>query len=314
MWEGPAYDLKSFFTVRSRPRLGIVPDFYVVCGDIASTQASDFDSFLDWASQLPLDDGVEWRERVYVVPGNHDNLFTPDGNDGLTTFHTKIARQGVRTPFGLEGRNDCLHQCDGEGCSAAIFWHPDHGVAFLLLTTSFYTGQVSRDMQAHLEKLGVQTKDYVSSRIERERGYVSDRYREVVEDLLDRWKEIVHDDVRAYRKLAVAHHNMHGTPAADDGTSHGIQLLAVLKSHGFDFLLHGHTHEVGDVLADTGNELAVPVGCGALAAKHLGDDGNSLNVLQFDESLSAAAYFTRRRMFNVNTRRDIRLPPLAATG
>ncbi len=81
-FESPAYSLPQFLSIDLKP-----PHFYLICGDLASTEPDEIKYFGDWAKSLPLADGGTWSERIYVVPGNHDNLFLPaGGNDGLQAF------------------------------------------------------------------------------------------------------------------------------------------------------------------------------------------------------------------------------------
>lgn len=255
-YTGPTADLPGFI----KNRLKRIPDYYVVCGDIGSDKAEDLDYFAHFASQLPVSEG-DIKQRMFVVPGNHDVIWAGKTNDRLDSFKKRIAELGFRTPFGTDGESITT---DSDGCPASIYVDTDAGVIFLLLTSCYYSGDMESRIGSVLEKLRIDadTLDQAQmDRIRAEYGYIHEGYLSAIEDLLQECQARIGDKTfLASRKLAAIHHHFEDVGYEAQITHGGARLQELLNEYDFGAILHGHvhTHYLGSVHGQKTQALACP--------------------------------------------------------
>ena len=138
-YKGPTIDLSNFLKMR----LKCVPDYYVYCGDIISEKEEEYNYFEPFIKNLPLIDS-NIKDKLLIVPGNHDNIWVDKINDELSAFKKNITDKGYITPFGIDD-NNCI-RTNYKGCPLSIFLYPDKKILFLLLTSSFYNGIINDEM------------------------------------------------------------------------------------------------------------------------------------------------------------------------
>lgn len=236
---GPALKIGEF--LRSQD---IEPDYYVVCGDIASSKGGDFADLRKCLRNLPLPKGARMEDRVLVVPGNHDNFWRGLSTDRLRAFRKHmVTTLHLPTPFGRASTPDCIGATVSAGCPAAVWLCGRHQVMFLLLTSCYYTGDVEARIAGKLSKVADRpVRAELADRLRLERGFFHPQYVQAVNQLLADARDTLAPAWDDLLKIAVTHHHLRAEGTDPAATVQGKALTRRLSEHGFRYILHGHIH------------------------------------------------------------------------
>lgn len=274
---GPTQNLGSFLRNKDK-----IPDYYLFCGDIASSKTEDFDYFKKFAENLPTK-GRNIYDCMLVVPGNHDNLWEKNKTDKLRNFKEKIADKGFRTPFGINSKN-CITK-DYEGCPVSAYIYEENKIIFLLLTSCYYTGEINPTIKEIMDSKNIDidkiSDDLLLQRMRYENGVMHGRYINIIEEIVKECVEKVKkDNYEEYIKISVIHH--HIDPFFDEEKSileKGIPLKMLLNNYGFNAILHGHVHKTKKIHANPNKQIPI-IASPSLSGK-CSDSGNGINILKF---------------------------------
>ncbi|HEY3571201.1 MAG TPA: metallophosphoesterase [Thermoanaerobaculia bacterium] len=215
---------------RSRIRDQVARTHLVVSGDLVYTGTdAEYRQVLECLNELC--EGIKLsKERVHIVPGNHDINWTLSNNDPAQRFE----------PF-LKFLKDFF----GEELLAAKFprlgklEYGSHPAAHVILS-------ISADERLGLTVLGLNSCVFETS--QDHFGFVGQRQLDIARDLLD---SVALPGIR----VAIIHHHLHPYPellkartAADAWLDLSIirdsgNVERWLEKHGFDVVLHGHKHK-----------------------------------------------------------------------
>lgn len=246
----------------------LAPDYVVISGDFVNkAEERTFGQAAEYLRRLFLDSGFDLRERVLVVPGNHDVSFFPrkhtDDSQRLYLY-----KEFLRTLFG---------ESDSESRKQRFMLvDPTKRVIFLCLDSTLQSliptadGQIGLSQRAWIERK--------MKHAERQFG----------------------PSFKGYAKIAVVHH--HPEPIAGSGAAGErlMQLLdagdlkALLQRHSFNVLLHGHKHipHVKPLYASDSSVLTV-IGAGTGACRFLEEQhtfGNNFNWIKIDPELNQLSH------------------------
>ncbi len=266
--KGPMHDLGSFLKNRCK----VEPDFFVICGDIASDKPDDFKHFEEFYRKLNIP-----LEKILIVPGNHDNFWTEHSNDNLKAFQEYFAST-YNTPFG--GKiTDCIYDASN-AIPAALYIYRANKIVFLLLTSTFYTGMIQKEIAEVISKAGGNDlTDELTNKIRFEYGYYDESYIPIIENLICVCRANLGEKYEEFAKIAVCHH--HFVPVYDDEkiSINSEPLLQALKEYGFMGIMHGHIHRAPAMYGDRMKIIPAPAFSGKCAA-----DGNGMNIVKINQT------------------------------
>ena len=267
------YDEDSAKLEPDEPRLG-PPDVIVLSGDLTQhADPAEYDLAREFLEELLELVGGE-RERVVLVPGNHD-------------VNLKLSREcyvpATEQEFEDQPRYDePYRQMVKKERDAKVYWrkieetYTERFKPFKTLFDDFYRGTAA----AYTYPLD---RDWMYTVYDYSRmyGLVIVGFNTCDEiDHLDRRAFINTDaiyraeDDSAFRagegglvRIAVFHHNIRSVQHGEDFLDP--KYLQILKRHGFDLCLHGHVHTAGLDVFDPTQAKTLPVlGAGSLAAPY----------------------------------------------
>ena len=281
---GTTRDLNNFFSYRVSETVGL-PDFYILTGDIASDRVEDFNYFQNFLDNLPVKGG-KIKDRLLIVPGNHDTFWTDMSNDRLESFKEVIVNNlGCRTPFGSK-TPDCITRISEDGCPISVYIY-EEGVLFLLAVSTYYSGSVEANLIKQFQEHGIEPNNLhsdIKNSIRFENGYFSAEYNNLIEPILNDVKQHIKTNnslpFEKFVKIAAVHHHFDQQYGEDGITENGRDFRELLKTNGFHMLLHGHLHMVKRGLR--GNEIVDTVMAPSLSGKG-GEDKQGLNVITIDK-------------------------------
>jgi 3',5'-cyclic AMP phosphodiesterase CpdA len=250
------------------------PDYIVISGDFVNkAQEQAFDQAAEYLRRLFLDSGFDLKERVLVVPGNHDVSFFP--------------RKHSDDPQRLQRYKEFLRILFSESDSESrkqrfLFIDSLKKVLFLCLDSTLKDlapaadGEIGASQIAWIERKMKQAELQIGR------------------------------SLRQYAKIAVVHHHL--VPIAGSGISGErlMQLLdagdvmAVLQKYSFNIVLHGHKH-IPHVKPEFGSDSSVltVIGAGTTTCRFLEEQhtfGNNFNLIKVEPDLN---HFTHQ-VFRAN--------------
>lgn len=192
------------------------PDYIVISGDIVNKpEAEWFDFSARYLRDLFLNSGFDLKERLLIIPGNHDVSFRPK----------KQPDDFVRVSLFRGFLRDLFGESDTESRSQRFFKvDTDAGIIFFCLDTTLKEqpplaeGEVGASQRAWIKR--------EMERISKELG----------------------GDISRYAKVAVMHHHCVPIPGTSTFGERFMQLLdagdvlELLNGLGFNVVLHGHKH------------------------------------------------------------------------
>ncbi len=271
------------------------PMLIVVTGDLTSVgDGGEYEQALDFLNSLASENclspfsELDPKQRILVLPGNHDNLWFPDSlkTDNLASFRKYIAGARFPTPFGLP--TDFLSkgvQCfasDGDSKLPpfAVFHYENYDLTVGLLTTSFYSGEPGEeDAKASqavkkicdlLVKEDQPPSELLRAIMEVDCGYYPPGYLKLIHEVIREARAKLGENYKTGFRFCASHH-----PVTDCGKSHAcheaLWLRTVLKNQcGFPIVVHGHAH-CRNQRPDFNAERASGVSCPALSCLHHDD-------------------------------------------
>jgi hypothetical protein len=206
------------------------------------------------------------RERILVIPGNHDVRWTKGGNDKLNAFKRHIAPMyntccgNPDSPFCLPGQHPIGH---------AVYHYPAYQIAFHCMNSAFYSGTLSdefirvREMILETYSSIKSARDSATIRTMLEK-IVRDDYpflpADYVTDILSLY-DMNRRKLEGYTVFGVIHHNL-------DAYAHA-------PNRKYRAMLHGHIHTTVSQLVHRGDNWCFGLPCGTLS-------GRSLRSLSFN--------------------------------
>jgi 3',5'-cyclic AMP phosphodiesterase CpdA len=235
----------------------IAPDYVIISGDFVNKpDAKMFDLACSYVQNLFLQSGISLKDRLLVVPGNHDVSFFPKKHaDDFRRLH--LYRQFLMKLFKedeIESRRQRFFRVD-----------PRSEIIFACLDSTL------RDSFPLAEgQVGASQLRWVSTKLDRIRDELGDRYSRFV-------------------KIAVVHHHVVAIAGGGQLSDRFMQLLdagdllKLLNDRGFNVVVHGHRHHP-HVWADIRSDSSVFTVVGAGTATCCFEEeqhgfGNNFNLL-----------------------------------
>ncbi len=250
------------------------PDYIVISGDFVNkAKDSTFSGAADFLRKLFLDSGFDLKERLLVIPGNHDVSFYPRKHpDDPERLHRY--KEFLRVLYGesdLESRKQRFTHIDTR--KKAIFLCLDSTLKNLPPGAEGEIGSsqrawIERKMKQYEQQLGGAFKHYV--------------------------------------KVAVVHH--HVVPITGTGISSerfmqlldSADVLTLLQKYAFNIVLHGHKHvpHTKPLFGSDSSVLTI-IGAGTTMCRFLEEQhtfGNNFNLVEVAPELNQF----RLRLFRAN--------------
>ncbi len=257
------------------------PHFLLISGDVISFgERSLYMGFSGFVSEIVAGkclrhcDIYSPRERIIVVPGNHDVIW--QGTKGTMEYFVGGCRSsGINSPF-RSSRNDVpgeaamffdLGRDSGGPQPCAMYYYPEYRLIFLTMvsartTNNLLTLHKSRimdliakmrrdDSSKEREETRKEFKKQVKNMVDKSKGSVDWSYCEKVEKIieqfktngvLDSWfrKTIFNVSLR----LGLIHHHLTKDSCSESCPDEAENLRKTLWERKFRAVLHGHTHSV----------------------------------------------------------------------
>jgi 3',5'-cyclic AMP phosphodiesterase CpdA len=240
------------------------PDYIIVSGDFVNkAEEQTFRVAAKYLRELFLDSGFDLKERVLVVPGNHDVSFFP-------SKHTDDSARLYRYKEFLKL---LFNESDLESRKARFLLVDQHRqLIFLCLDSTLKTlipaaeGQIGLSQRGWIERKMKQAERHAGASFKR------------------------------YAKIAVVHH--HPEPIVGSGAD-GERLMQLLDAgdlktlllkHSFNIVLHGHKHipHIKPLYGSDSSVLTV-IGAGTTTCRFLEEQhtfGNNFNLIKIDADLN----------------------------
>jgi 3',5'-cyclic AMP phosphodiesterase CpdA len=233
------------------------PDYIVISGDFVNKQqGSSFWLAAQYLKHLFGVAGFDMKERLLVVPGNHDVSFAPKKHtkDDLRLWMYRRFLMDLFDETDLDARRHRFLKVD-----------IDQKLLFLCLDTSLKSAVPKAEGE-----IGINQLKWVARKL-------SDLQMHLGSSLDD------------FVKIAVMHHHPVGIVGQDPAREQFMQLLdaedilQILDKYGFNLLLHGHKHVprmTTRLRADSGS-LTI-IGAGTATCPYLeeqGGSGNNFNLI-----------------------------------
>ena len=237
------------------------PMLICITGDLTTTatveEFQQAETFVKGLIADPILGQEVTRDRLFMVPGNHDVEFELRKEEFRWQQWVDFYNRLYRTTFQRERVIDMVE----------LRHLSDVGAVVLVLNSALYIEKGSAD---------------------EDRGHVDGRQLDKVEEALERFGS---DGLKSYIKIAIIHHHPVLIPSlAEPGRGYDAvhnsgMLLALLRRYGFHLLLHGHKHNphlfTDDSRGAFGNTTHQPiyiVAGGSVGSTHLPDGPKRANT------------------------------------
>lgn len=230
------------------------PDVIIVSGDVSCRAGEEeFKFFNEFCFELSkhLWDECK-RQRILVVPGNHDTSWLEDGTaDKLAKFRESVTDKCYISPFGATREtfeDDKIIVSRSAGNERippfALVQYEQFNFEILLLVSSYYSGTIPEEI-IDILKSAAPMNDKLKKLLRVDEGAFSQEY------ILDLTKELTET---RHTRVAVTHHNViqYGSALCKNRLSNS--LLRTLYEKNIRAIFHGHIHLMEDL-----NSLRPPI-------------------------------------------------------
>ena len=235
-------DLAQLLVDFTKGDIQLYPSIILISGDVTSVcKDSEFDQFIDFCKSLSLKLwGKVIPQKFLLVPGNHDINWEDIGeNDKLAKFRKHFGQdEFCISPFGKENCkyddvevHRYINTQDDEPPITEVLY-PKHRLRFLLLTSCYYSGEISDRVLEYMRSNNISDKEF-GDLIRIDKGHLSVNY------LGNLYRLPRRDD---YYSFGLIHHNpvRYGVQTCE--STNAEKLLLRLREINVNIVFHGHTH------------------------------------------------------------------------
>ncbi len=268
------------------------PHIIIISGDLTSVgSADDFKEFLGFIDKIVDNNCLRKvqnsdytpKDRIIIVPGNHDVARTKTGNDKLHAFKKFIVKNNFNTPF--ENKNLKFQTVTGKNkIPNSIYFYPDFNLSFHCIVSCYFSGGLPDEYkEAHKLLLKAKRKNneksfYKPARemlekiMRNDRGFLEGSY---INSITETDKD-AEAKIKNSAKFCVMHHNVDASEACTV-IPDGAEILRENLFHfGYEAILHGHIHQIVDHLPKF-EHLTTALSCGTFSGNT--STGLSFNII-----------------------------------
>lgn len=273
------------------------PHFMVISGDLTSVGSShDYIEFLEFINKIINNNCLREvnssdylpKDRIIIVPGNHDVARTKIGNDKLSAFNRYIVKNGFNTPFSRMISPKFLLAKGDYKIPNSVYYYPDFNLSFHCIISCYYSESIPDEFK-EAQKLFLKAK-----KRKNEKSFYKDA-REILNKLIrndfgildadylhtiTKTDTDVNNKTKDSIKFCVMHHNVNSCDSCPTSTVGADVLRENLFRFGYKAILHGHIHQILDHLP-TYKDLTVAYSCGSLSGNT--STGLSFNIIDINQ-------------------------------